>query len=76
MCELYLLHLHMNFYYNYQIKLDKHHRAVGVYYEKHGKIKFARASKEVIVSCGAVDSPKLLMLSGIGPKKHLNSVKV
>lgn len=43
---------------------------------RHGKKRFARASKEVIICEGSVDSPKLLMLSGIGPKAHLNSVKV
>jgi choline dehydrogenase len=33
--------------------------------------KTARAAKEVIVCCGAIDAPKLLMLSGIGPARHL-----
>ncbi len=59
-----------------KIQLDENNRATGVWYFKHGKKKLARASKEVIVSCGAVDSPKLLMLSGIGPKDHLSELNV
>ena len=34
------------------------------------------ASKEVVVACGTVASPKLLLLSGIGPAPHLNQVLV
>jgi len=37
-----------------------------------GKIYQPTATKEVIVSAGTVMSPKVLMLSGIGPKKHLD----
>ncbi|XP_075986085.1 glucose dehydrogenase [FAD, quinone]-like [Anticarsia gemmatalis] len=50
--------------------------AFGVEYLKHGQIYTAHANKEVIVSSGAINSPKLLMLSGIGPKYHLKSLNI
>jgi choline dehydrogenase-like flavoprotein len=46
-------------------------RAVGVRYLHRGTEKVARAEAEVILSAGAVKSPQLLMLSGIGPADHL-----
>jgi choline dehydrogenase-like flavoprotein len=42
-------------------------RAVGVEYRQHGKTLEARAGREVILSGGAINSPQLLQLSGIGP---------
>lgn len=42
-------------------------RATGVTYSQRGKIKSATARREVILSAGAVNSPQLLQLSGIGP---------
>jgi choline dehydrogenase len=51
-------------------------RAVGVEYEHHGRTGVARCRGEVIVSAGAIGSPKLLMMSGIGPADHLMSVGV
>lgn len=53
-------------------------RAVGVEYfdKKENIIKISYAKKEVIVSAGSIESPKLLMLSGIGPSEELNQVKI
>lgn len=51
-------------------------RVNGVYYEHDGQTQQARASREVILSAGAFHSPKLLMLSGIGPADHLHDVGI
>lgn len=42
-------------------------RAVGVEYDKGGEIRTARARGEVILSAGAIGSPQILQLSGLGP---------
>ena len=46
-------------------------RAVGVSYRRDGTEHTARAAREVVLSAGTVNSPQLLMLSGIGPAGHL-----
>ncbi|MFD4265468.1 GMC family oxidoreductase [Rhodococcus sp. NPDC058481] len=46
-------------------------RAVGVRYLRDGVESTAHASVEVILSGGAINSPQLLLLSGIGPAEHL-----
>ena len=46
-------------------------RAVGVEIATDGRSEILRADREVIVASGAIGSPKLLMLSGIGPAAHL-----
>lgn len=48
-------------------------RAIGVEYSQNGKTKQAFANCEVILSAGAINSPQLLQLSGIGPAKLLKS---
>jgi len=46
-------------------------RAVGVEVSRGNKIEIIKAGKEVIVAASSLNSPKLLMLSGIGPAAHL-----
>ncbi|WIJ26876.1 choline dehydrogenase [Devosia sp. RR2S18] len=46
-------------------------RAVGVEIERGGRIEIVHANHEVIVAASSINSPKLLMLSGIGPGAHL-----
>ncbi|KAJ8917316.1 hypothetical protein NQ315_002334 [Exocentrus adspersus] len=50
--------------------------AFGVEFVREGKLHRIRATKEVILSAGAVNSPQLLMLSGIGPKTDLDQFKI
>ncbi|XP_013103308.1 glucose dehydrogenase [FAD, quinone]-like [Stomoxys calcitrans] len=50
--------------------------AYGVAFESGGKSYQIRARREVISSAGAINSPQLLMLSGIGPAKHLREVGI
>ena len=46
-------------------------RATGVEIERGGKIEIIPANSEVILAASSINSPKLLMLSGIGPADHL-----
>lgn len=45
--------------------------AIGVEFERNGQIYHIFANKEVILSAGTLQSPQLLMLSGIGPRQEL-----
>jgi choline dehydrogenase len=59
-----------------QVLFDGAHegaRAVGVRYLQGGQLHEARARREVILSAGAVNTPQLLMLSGVGPGAHLQA---
>ncbi|KAH8385019.1 hypothetical protein KR093_010505 [Drosophila rubida] len=46
-------------------------RAMGVEYTRHGRPQVVYARNEIVLSAGALNSPKLLMLSGIGLADHL-----
>ncbi|XP_076396393.1 glucose dehydrogenase [FAD, quinone] isoform X1 [Megachile rotundata] len=50
--------------------------AVGVEFIKNNRRWFVAARKEVVLSAGTLQSPQLLMLSGIGPQAHLKSVGI
>ena len=51
-------------------------RAAGVEYATTGGLTTGRAAREVIVSGGAINSPQLLMLSGVGPADHLRRLGI
>jgi choline dehydrogenase len=53
--------------------LIEHGRAVGVRYLRRGVEQEARAGREVLLCGGAVNSPQLLLLSGVGPADHLRA---
>lgn len=51
--------------------------ATGVEYRTaSGEVAAVRAAKEVILSAGAIGSPQLLLLSGVGPRHELEAVGV
>lgn len=51
-------------------------RAVGVDYLRFGNLERAEASGEIILSAGALRSPQLLLLSGIGPAAELQRLGI
>lgn len=53
-----------------------YHEIYGVVYNRFGNSEIAVANKGVILSAGAIGSPKLLLLSGVGPEDHLNSLGI
>ncbi len=51
-------------------------RCVGVEISRDGQIELVHAGTEVVVSCGTVESPRLLMLSGVGPSHELRRLGI
>ena len=59
-----------------KIKFDKDKHATGVIILRADGTKFIRATKEVILAGGAFDTPHILQVSGVGNRKHLESIGV
>lgn len=59
-----------------RVLFSEQNRAAGVEFIFNGKRLIARARKEVILSAGALNTPKLLLLSGVGPRKHLEEMGI
>ncbi|WEK45952.1 MAG: FAD-dependent oxidoreductase [Candidatus Andeanibacterium colombiense] len=51
-------------------------RATGVTFRRAGKIETLHARQGVVVSAGALNTPRLLMLSGLGPARHLQDMGI
>ena len=58
-----------------RIKLEGR-RAVGIEYHAASGLTSTTATREVIVAGGAINSPQLLMLSGVGPANHLRKIGI
>ncbi|XP_026749639.2 ecdysone oxidase-like [Galleria mellonella] len=60
-----------------KINFDNDNNAVSVdAINENDKTSNFKANREIIISAGAINSPQLLMLSGIGPKKHLEDLGI
>lgn len=61
-----------------RVLFDEDKRATGIEYVDNpfNRAQSMQANREVIVSAGAIDTPKLLMLSGIGPAEHLEEFDI
>lgn len=58
----------------HRVLFEDGNRACGVQFEEGGALQTACAAREVILCAGALESAKLLMLSGVGPAEHLRSL--
>src|SRR5262249_27658236 len=69
---------------NLEVRRDAHvlsvsfegRRAVGVEYLERGEKKRARAEREVVLCAGAIGSPQILLLSGVGPPRDLSRLGI
>jgi choline dehydrogenase-like flavoprotein len=60
----------------HRVLIDDSNRAYGVVFERNRRLQRIVARKEVIMSAGAIGSPQLLMLSGIGPASDLSALGI
>ncbi|XP_041354295.1 glucose dehydrogenase [FAD, quinone]-like [Gigantopelta aegis] len=51
-------------------------KAVAVEFVKNGRVQRVKATREIILSAGTIGSAQIMMLSGLGPKEHLEKLKI
>lgn len=66
----------LTFAYATRILFNDHKKAIGVQFDRFSLTHVVYARHEIIVSGGAINTPQLLMLSGIGPAHHLASLGI
>lgn len=59
-----------------KLLIDSNKKVYGVQLLSQNRVMSVRAKKEVILSAGAINTPQLLMLSGIGPSNHLSTLDI
>jgi choline dehydrogenase len=59
-----------------KLEIDARRRVTGVSYLVDGRRELARARREVVLCAGALETPKLLLLSGVGPADALRSFEI
>lgn len=59
-----------------KLLIDSSKRIYGLKFKSRGQTFTVKVSKEVILSAGAINTPQILMLSGIGPAKHLKQLGI
>ncbi|XP_037889012.1 glucose dehydrogenase [FAD, quinone] isoform X2 [Glossina fuscipes] len=69
-------HLSMNSQVTKIIFEPKTKRARAVEFIKQGQMKKILAKREIVLAAGAINTPQLLMLSGVGPRKHLDKLGI
>ena len=66
----------IGFSYVTRIIFDDSKRAVAIQFERFGMSHLVYARREIILSAGSINSPQILMLSGVGPASHLNRIGI
>lgn len=59
----------------HKVQIEKG-RAVSVECEINGQKQVIKARKQIVLSAGAIGTPKILMLSGVGPQNHLTEIGI
>lgn len=59
-----------------KVNIDENKQVTGVEFIVNNQKRVANARKEVILSAGSINTPQILMLSGIGPKEHLQEMDI